>query len=735
MERSTKKNVIPQMFDVRPIGRTGGLDWERIRSVGDASALSVKPDTSEVEFGKSDADAAERIPEPTDPSAAVLSECHDIPSGPRGMFPSRTLVAAAFLVLFLVGGVWGSIRVLSLKSAVLGESFAGLSSADLALRELSSARFGSSADHFSDAYDSFSEASGAIGVVGNELAKATRIIPGLSIFSSGQGIVEGAKHLSSAGVSMSRMLALLPISSGEHSGVTGDASLLELLSEAERLAESAQGDLSLAEASLSRVDVDDIPEEKRQMFLSLRDNLPLAEALLSGFDRHALLIRELLGENGPRVYLLLFQNNHELRPTGGFIGSYGVVGMDRGHVRKFLIDGIFNPAGQFKENIVPPAPIRKVSAGWSLHDSNWWPDFPTSAEKAMLFYEKTGGPTVDGIMTLTPAVIERLLLVTGPIPMPEYGVTIDSENFMAAVQEEVEVKYDRELNQPKRIIADLAPLLLDRLFQSKDPAIVLAAAETLSRGLNERHILLYSRNTEAQRLLDDAGWSGRLLPTPKDYLSVVHTNLNGYKTDGVIDEEVEHQAKIQADGSIIDTVRITRTHRGGNTPFEWWNKVNSDYLRVYVPEGSELLSARGHTYEFPDDPLDYDALGFRRDPDVEREEEGTTIHESGTRISREAGKTVFGNWVYVSPGESVTVEYSYRLPFRILPDNTTPASYSALFQKQAGTPGSALRHALSFPDTFVPVWNTPESRHARQELVSEATLSTDAFFGAVFMKR
>lgn len=726
--------MIPQMFDVRPIDRTGGLDWTRIRSVGDARTFA-EPATRE--SGHDDDVVPESRAFPTDvsyPSSDFReTEPSALVSRPRRKIPFRAVVFASFSILFLAGGIFGVIRIFSVKGAVLGESSEGLSSADLALRELSSARFANSANHFSDAYASFSDASDSLGAIGNELAKATRFVPGLSMFSSGQGVIEAAKHLSGAGVSMSRMLALAPISPGN--ARMSETSLLSILSEAEKLSEAALSDLSLAKESLSRVEERDVPEEKRESFRLLREKLPQALALLSGFDRHALLLRELLGENGPRVYLLLFQNNHELRPTGGFIGSYGFLEVDHGRVRKFHIDGIFNPDGQFKENIVPPGPIRKVSAGWSLHDSNWWPDFPTSAEKAMLFYEKTGGPTVDGIMTMTPSVIEKLLAVTGPIPMPEYGVTIDSENFMAAVQEEVEVKYDKELNQPKKIIADLAPLLLDRLFQSKNPAVVLAAAEALSSGLDERHILLYSRNVEAQKLLDDAGWSGRLLPTGKDYLSVVHTNLNGYKTDGVIGEEIEHRADVRADGSVIDTVRITRKHEGGGTPNEWWNKVNSDYLRVYVPEGSELLSAKGHTYEFPEDPLDYDALGFRRDPDVEREERMTTIDESGTRVSRESGKTVFGNWVYVSPGESVTVEYSYRLPFSVSPTGTEPSSYSALFQKQSGSPGSTLSHTLSFPESFIPVWNTSGSELARRNIVSRAKLSTDAFFGAVFMKR
>lgn len=661
---------------------------------------------------------------------------HVSPAPAEGIRHVRPLMFASILMLFLGLGVLGAERISSIRGEVLGESSDGLAAAMRAVEHLSSARFADSAADFSAAHRSFANATDAIGFIGNELAKASRFLPGLSKISSGQGALEGARHLAAAGEAMSGMLALLPEPGATGAGLAGaDTSFLSLATDAEEFAKTASRELALAEESFSRVDEADIPEDKREAFALLRSNLPTVRTAVAGFGENGRLVRDLLGENGPRLYLFLFQNNHELRPTGGFIGSYGLLEVTHGHVRKFFIDGIFNPDGQFKEDIIPPAPIRKVSAGWSLHDSNWWPDFPTSAEKAIVFYEKTGGPTVDGVVTLTPSAIEDLLRLTGPIELPEYGVSIDADNFMEAVQEEVEVKYDKELNQPKKILSDLAPLLLERLFQTKSADSVLAIVGGLSKGLSERQILLYSRNAEVERLIDKAGWSGRLLGTSGDYASVVHTNLNGYKTDGVIDESIEHKAAIQADGSVLDTIRITRKHRGGNTPYEWWNKVNSDYMRVYVPEGSELLSAKGHTYEFPKAPIDYDALGFRPDPDVEREERETTIHETGTRISVESGKTVFGNWVYVSPGESVTVEYVYRLPFVVDPREDEPASYSLLFQKQSGSVGSGLRHTLSFPESYTPIWDSGDAVSGETERSFEKRLTTDVFFGTVFTGR
>ena len=147
---------------------------------------------------------------------------------------------------------------------------------------------------------------------------------------------------------------------------------------------------------------------------------------------------------------------------------------------------------------------------------------------------------------------------------------------------------------------------------------------------------------------------------------VVDTNINGYKTDGVIKETINHQAKIESDGSVVDTVSITRKHQGGHTDYEWWNKVNSDYMRIYVPRGSKLISVNGQTREFNEERLSYDKLGFQVDSDVAKEEKYMQIDSaSGTRIYEENNKTVFANWVYVSPQEQATITYKYRLPFKV----------------------------------------------------------------------
>jgi len=141
--------------------------------------------------------------------------------------------------------------------------------------------------------------------------------------------------------------------------------------------------------------------------------------------------------------------------------------------------------------------------------------------------------------------------------MAEYEVTLDADNFIEKTQYEVEVDYDKKENKPKKILSDLAPLVLDKLFSSRDLPTLQKTLSAFSEGLAEKHILMYSTNKDLQKIISSQRWSGEILNTSRDYLSVINTNINGYKTDGVIDEKIEHTTSIENDGSVIDTVIIT----------------------------------------------------------------------------------------------------------------------------------------------------------------------------------
>jgi len=655
----------------------------------------------------------------------------------KNAFPSFAIVGLIVFVVLSSLNFFG--RGLKIKDTSLNGGTKAYASLISAKNNLTNHDYARAQFEFNEAYDEFSSISNDINDLGGIVIESSKFIPFASKLSSGAHLAAAGKDISKIGIKSSEIIATLEKIKNPLKDDGKTISFLKIFQDTDAQLKEIAVLAEDLEGNLDDVNTDDIPVEQREKFIELKKKLPGANAAIAGFMDNSYVFTDILGGSGPRKYLFLFQNNQEMRATGGFVGTYGVLDIFNGRINKFFIDGIFNPDGQLREKVIPPAPIQKISAAWSLHDSNWFPDFPVSAEKASWFYEKTGGPTVDGVITMTPTVLQKLLEVTGPIEMPEYDTVVDKDNFIEKIQYEVEVDYDKEENTPKKILADLAPKILDRIFNAKDVATAAKIMGILSDSLNEKQILIYSKNYKIQKILSERGWSGEILDTKKDYLSVINTNVNGFKTDGVVDEEIFHSAEISNDGSITDTVTVRRHHNGGDTQFDWWNKVNADYMRIYVPKGSRLLEVSGQTREFNNSPLDYKALGFKSDPQVQIEENSMIVDDqSGTRIYEDAGKTVFANWTYVSPKETMEIKYKYLLPFKIDTNSKSGQidTYSVLFQKQSGSIGSRINSTVTFPDFYRAVWKYPNDLSGNEKSISmDDVLTTDKFIGMALTKK
>ncbi len=649
----------------------------------------------------------------------------------------RSLLAFAgsgFMAITIVGGVSFLDKGMKVKSSAMEAGDQAYENIIQAVENMKKNDFKASINNLEDARKNFAQASEEMEELGSATISASKYLPFASKLSSGKNMVEAGEYFSSAGKNLNLAAEKIYHFKNKPEDLKNTSLLNIFLAVRENL-NLAMSDLEKAQERIDLVKIDDLPEDKREKFVETKSRAVILANAVALLSENSHIFIDLLGGNGLRKYLFLFQNNNEMRATGGFIGSYGLLEVSNGNVNNFFIDGIFNPDGQLRDKIVPPKPVQKISAAWSLHDSNWFPNFPVSAEKAILFYEKTGGPTVDGVITLTPATAEKLLALVGPVEMPEYETVLTSDNFVEKTQFEVEIDYNKNENKPKKILSDLAPIILKRLTDSTDPRVILGALEILVQSLEEKHILLYSRNEDLQNMISQRGWSGEVLQTQGDYLSVINTNINGYKTDGVVDEKIEHKAEIQADGSIIDTVEIIRKHNGGNSQYEWWNKVNSNYMRVYVPVDSQLLEIDGQTVEFNQSPLDYGILKFKEDSDVKKEEDNMIIdQENGVRAYQDAGKTVFAFWTYVSPQESIVVRLKYKLPFRLDFQNNFVNSYSLLAQKQSGSRGSDFSSQIQYPDGYDIEWKYPENaRNENETLKQDGKLDVDNFFGLVMI--
>ena len=795
---SSRKKILPQMFDIRPVNKAGKLDVEKIKKIKktvkisrEALARRQKPQKQEKDntifneelerFKKtllaertiSNRNKIKREKENKKVESVRNNFFKKFKSWltksyikigyfwqkrtfikydslkekillkkrllKKSFFSLATMSAIGLVILFIFNFTDKSLEIKKNGIIKTQKAFAEITEGK---NNIKKGNFKESYTQFEDAHQQLAGITRKINNLGDAMVDLTKYVPYLSKISSGKHLVVAGDNISQAGVVATKLLESI----NEVKTTKEPISYLGLLQRNENNLKRIANFLQTACDNLEEVNLDDIPKKNCSQFITTKQNLSQANSAVVTFLSEEHILVDILGGNGPRKYLFLFQNNQEMRATGGFIGSYGLLDIFNGKVRQFFIDGIYNPDNQLKIKVVPPIPIQKISAAWSLHDCNWWPDFPTSAEKAIWFYEKTGGPTVDGVITMTPTVMQKLLKITGPIEMPNYGLTVDENNFVQVIQEQVEVNYDKTLNHPKRILTDLAPKILNRLFNNNNNLDKLTKiADALLESLNEKQILIYSRNWDLEKIISQNNWSGEVLTTPKDYVSVINTNINGFKTDGVIDENIYHQSQIKPDGTIIDTLIITRKHNGGDSPYTWWNKVNADYMRVYIPKGSRLISAEGQTREIDTPPLDYSALKFKRDPQVQMEEDATKIDEaSGTRIYNESGKTVLANWAYVSPHETVTIKYVYALPFKIKTSVKKPLdTYSLLAQKQSGSISNHFTAEIDYPKSYQISWRYPQNKISQVNNLSddqagikmETNLRTDKFIGLALGKR
>lgn len=414
---------------------------------------------------------------------------------------------------------------------------------------------------------------------------------------------------------------------------------------------------------------------------------------------------------GQKTYLLVFQNSDELRATGGFIGTYGVLKTDSGKISRLNIQSIYQIDGQIFKQIAAPGPLQPEIQRWGMRDANWFADFPTSARKLLQFFEY-GSQTADGVISVTPQLFENILKLTGPIDMPDYNVTLTPENFQQVVQFKTSVDYDKTLNQPKKFLADLAPLLLNKLTSlGKDQWIELF--QDIQDSLQGKQILLYSQNQNVEQQIGDLGFAGSIMPADYDYLDIVNSNLGGTKTDLSMDQKANIQSKVLSDGTVIDTLTVTRKN--------FATASNKDYLRVLTPLGSQLISTTGFDdYRY----FSSQAPGMQTDPDLAMWDQGQM--QGNVYVRAESNKTEFAGWSSTDPGVAKTVTLTYVLPMKI----KLGSSYSLLLQKQAGAKAYEFNGStdLGFLRT---TWLSDNVQNVNNKLNFQSNSNFDDFFAVV----
>ncbi|MBI4050258.1 MAG: DUF4012 domain-containing protein [Candidatus Doudnabacteria bacterium] len=584
---------------------------------------------------------------------------------PRGwQSKTRAFIVAASIVLLLLSSLQLLERGNAARKRILGEATTALDYLNSGKTSILREDFASAERELKLAEQGFSAIGAALPFKNTPLGAQAELLLAL-----GQQAARALNKLSSAlGVFEDTRLAWDSVTN------SADQSFYLGLKDSREKLQTALAEINAALVLYGSVEKTLLPEDVAGEFEQAGSDLVAGQRAMGAIaDLMAFVMNVLGGE--PKTYLLIFQNNNEARATGGFIGTYGIVRFENGRVFLDRIESIYNLDGQLRERIAAPGPMqRELTPTWGIRDANWFADFPASARKILEFFEKETGRKADGILSFTPDVFERLLRLTGPVPMPGYGLTLTEENFRAFAQYKTSVDYDRVENQPKKFLADFAPLFLERL-EGLDQGSFLGLLQALSELISQKHILMYSSEPDLQARVQSYHLGGEILRTDGDYLAILSSNVGGGKTDLSIRQQVLKEVVIDDDGTATVHLAITRTQDGydeKNLP------RNLNFMRILVPRDSRIIAASG--FEGFPVPLS-SASGAATDPDL----------AAWDSAAEESGYTEFRFWQELRPGESKTLDLTYRLPGKVT------GKYTMLLQKQAGAPAFHFRLEVQFP--------------------------------------
>jgi len=466
--------------------------------------------------------------------------------------------------------------------------------------------------------------------------------------------------------------------------------ILNKIVQSESLLVEVQKQIDDATTAIDSIPQDDLVKPLRDGIQPLKENLPKVKNLIDNSLPLLKIIPKIAGFEQPKSYLFLLQNNSELRPTGGFIGTYGILKLQDGEIKEFDTDNVYNLDRSTQSVVKEPSPwpIAKYleQKDWALRDINWSPDFPTTAQKAIEIYDKENQVLEDlrksgkkiigekgveitntipyennlyGVIAMTSEILGELLKLTGPVVAGDMVFT--DTNYQDQLELMVGKLY-QELNIPiaqrKGIIKNLADQIKVKLMTlplSKLPDVL----EVGFKALNQKQVLIYAQDQDIEKLVLDRGWGGEVKDTNNDYLMVIDSNMASLKTDQYVDRSINYSIQWQGQDLVAKT---TITYKN-KAEFTWKSTRLRTYTRVYVPLGSELIRSSG--------VMENDKI---KDPS----------HQPGqVEVVQELNKTYFGAFISIEPQETGVLSFEYKLPDRIK-EQINKGGYNLLIQKQPG---------------------------------------------------
>ena len=534
----------------------------------------------------------------------------------------------------------------------------------------------------------------------------------------------------------------LAVLQSENSGESRLPALVTVISD-------ARPDLAHAEMSFQQVvaayeqleKIEAFPDQLQPVFALADEMIPLAE---DGF-KLVQVLPQIAGADVPKTYLILAQNDDELRATGGFITGVGVLTVDNGRIMQLdfqdavLIDSISNGLYDY-----PPQPFQQFMGldYFVFRDANFWPDFPTSAENAIKLYalgQNIDPTTFDGVIAIDQPFLELLVEGTGPIPINGAELTLTGENVIDTLRNtwvsrsEVEGNFNDWLFSRKDFLSIFAGEIRNRLENDISSVNPILLSRNLYEAIQTKRLQLYFRDPEVVQVLETIDWDGRLENLQnQDFLMVVDTNMGYNKANVYVARNFEYQVLLKENLSGEANLWVTHTHTGPENNSLCDQNIEDDYqvaenyleiadqcyfnyLRVYVPQQAQLINSTQQTIRG-----DYLLSGIEWNATAQPIQELNNLN-------------TYENFMVLPHATTVTNEFTYNLPNNIVQKSGNDSIYRLQIQKQAGTNEEPLKVIITLPPNANFVQATPiPTKVEGSQITFDLNLTSDEELELIF---
>ena len=424
------------------------------------------------------------------------------------------------------------------------------------------------------------------------------------------------------------------------------------------------------------------------------------------------ILPNMLGLDGTkREYLVLLQNETELRATGGFIGSYAILSFQNGKLLNFEVKDVYEADGQLKGHVEPPIEIKNYlgEANWFMRDANWNPDFVKASADIQWFLNQEINKKVDGVIGIDLAVAKSIVGVIGEINVTDFKEKITKDNLYEQAEYYSESKFFPGSTQKASFLGTLGSQMFEEIkgLKSKQQLELVFSLVDL---LEKNEIQLALNNNEVAKMVADLGWDGAMYQGKcskencfSDYLFIVDSNFGVNKTNYFLSRSIEQVVDINE--SLVDRIlKINYENMAKSNDFPGGQYKN--YLRVYLP-------------------MDINLSQVIVIDDKTNSKKIYTTDE--VRIKEFNGKKEIGFLVTVPILSKQTVEIKYSSANTLT--GKDKFSYVSYVQKQSGFGDTGLVTLVSFPKDWQPLQVEPQASMVGGKLLFNQKLNEDIRMG------